>query len=1552
MVASQIEYIVPSDIKGNSIDLFHGSVRIRNKALSENKGKYSEYQESLSATGGEAVGEAYFVSETLKPEGMGTDILTFTHDDPQNEALLRNKNLKSAFYDYEESKDIEVSLTPTTTPTPWNNKLYGYSDVSTEENSVKFDDYREYAKSMFRFGLSFEKTQQEFMNSLMFNGYTSQKSLVNDITLFIDSHQGTILDPVPTDWANGDTKLGYIGKKMVSNQRYLQHGPVFEPITKGLTPEAYAEKERGIRKKGNTGVDFSRDEVYTDVTQDEGNFVQKIENGENTEDSSTDTVKAIREHNLDGNRLFKPSKKYISFVGDEEFGAKRVEPNPVQNDVTSQKNRTVKNPEEFNINNGGIVQSLIPGETAYGSIGYQEYNEGDTPGGSNNRTFNEKDNYDERIISSVIDNGSNSKSLLDKTRRLFNGHKIDTLIGRFHTSVADNPDSGKLQETQTAVTRHGLSHGRNLLKKNGARDTNNGYDNPYCRVWTFHHQYSKMSDLIRPFGGEKIEELQANYPGRPILGFTKDAGTKNWSEKTVLNRNGLVNIAPMKGPDGSQTVNIKQCMFSLENLAWKDMPPREQVFPESERGPLGGRIMWFPPYDIQITETSNPEWNKNTFIGRGESVYTYANTERTGTLSFTIVADHPSVIDYWIKNHNGGDGFHNKTEAEQDLLRFFAGCENLDMLEMSKQILNETDEKVNEETKPKEASVEPEFTPSKGFNGENGFAFYIYFPNNLSGKDYITTPNLVTDYLLLGKHKSENVETGYTVNGVKWEVYDRNIEKTVRATDAAAANPWGYETGKDADNPGTSMNLGITESDDGQAFQHRIEDSINNNKSQPKGTDPKKSKFIWGYGRDNDTASQRLSAGDKSGNPRPMQYIDYDDFGLNATRKSFDDPKINCSFIDAYLAIQLKNDTNAMPRAKLLERIRSANTLRSVDDTAVLVSNMRSKLFDLQGLNTPDSLITNSKNVKRHIYYSVKGGASDHGDSNLNSGLAANRREFIIAWLKENGGKDWEYQEDTTDIKVITETDSKSTSSDKAKEGRRARVIIWWEDEKITPVVEKKVEEIKPASKVANDMFTIVTYSGGNDYSRYGTEYQFFKEIQRTDNILYRNIVDKVKYFDPAFHAITPEGFNGRLAFLHQCTRMGPTVESTSLRQNRTGYAGNLAFGRAPVCVLRLGDFYNTRIVINSMNINFDTNQWDLNPEGIGVQPMLAKVNLSFTFQGGSSLGGPVTRLQNAISFNFYANQEVYDDRADVMVYDENGVPTTASTIWDPWDERDRGQKSVGERMIGVDENGNAIYGAGTGVAKYRSNGYSGGTVSNPRQEYVMKKIVEEIQNNCSSVSFRDLEDEWKDPSGRTYSYVTIINICDAFYEKTKENLIVHLYNCHNSSIKDWVKRTINAYYVTVLNAIDIIGRPFKLYLMSDFISEDEDIKTVDYVAERYRSNSGAEKKNFFNGIMDDECASFISDKIGPNKEIDIPQIYASIIYQFLYTNVPASYAEGLEKMNSIGYTISGVLLSLTPNTPLAKYNDKKANEILKKQDIFDKPNWKLRLGDFLITQP
>lgn len=188
--------------------------------------------------------------------------------------------------------------------------------------------------------------------------------------------------------------------------------------------------------------------------------------------------------------------------------------------------------------------------------------------------------------------------------------------------------------------------------------------------------------------------------------------------------------------------------------------------------------------------------------------------------------------------------------------------------------------------------------------------------------------------------------------------------------------------------------------------------------------------------------------------------------------------------------------------------------------------------------------------------------------------------------------------------------------------------------------------------------------NGDKNILRYDQEYYFFKSLEKKDKIVYDKLMDKIKYFDPAFHSMTPEGFNARLTFLNQCTRQGNTISISDRNTTESGKldrsvktANNMAFGRPPYCVLRLGDFYNQMIVINSINIDYSVSdgiQWDMNSEGIGMQPLLARVNISFNFIGGSDMAGPVRRLQNAMTFNYYANARYYDNRADRMAYPAN----------------------------------------------------------------------------------------------------------------------------------------------------------------------------------------------------------------------------------------------------------------------------------------------------------
>lgn len=1461
-------YLGVSDISGKTPGLYNGSFFIRNNALSKNRGKYSMFSESLSSNGGEAVGEAYEVGDALRSKDLGDGgLFSYTHEAELDTNLSRNTNLLSSFLDYEESRDIERALNEPNNSLPWNNKLMPYSDASSYEKSSKFADYREYAKSIFQFGLSFESNLKGSVNSLMYGGFTPSKTLLNDVTEFIDGHQGTILNPVPTDWALGDTNLGYTGKRMVQLQRFFQKSSLSDPITRGLEKKDYEETEKTIFRKGNIGKDFTQKEAYTDNTQSAENYITEVEKEEDRKTS--ETTKNIRQYNFSGNN-FKPTNKYVSFVGEEDFG-KTVG----NTDVVPGKNRKVASPDEFNIGNGGITTGLKAAGNYHGEVGYNFYDEGDLEdGGRRNKSVFTGQTYDSRIASGVQENTSsgNKKNLLNITRKLFNEHKIDTLMGRFHTSVSDNPDSAEIQETQSAVSSYGLSHGRNLL---AGRETINDYDNPYCRVWTYHHQYSKISDLIRPFDADKpIEEVQANYLGRPILGL-KNNSVGSWSTKTVLNKNGLVNIAPMRGENmKTASVDIKQCMFSIENLAWKDMGKKERNFPESERGPLGGRIMWFPPYDLNITENSNPEWNKNTFIGRGESIYTYSNTERTGTLSFTIVADHPSVVDYWMKNHAGGDGFIDKDEAEQQLLRFYAGCDNLDLTEVLEEIETPEEETHIDEEPKKKDTVDGRLTVKTGYTPDNGYSFYLYFPNNLSGKDYLDEPDLVIDYLMLGKQKEENIETGVTVDNVKWAVYDRNIERTPRYT-SFSGEPWGYETGKGAGESVSDANLGITDSSNNNHFVfEKIYPSLTENSKQPKGIAPNESKFVWGYAHDNDTSAQRLQAGtDKL---VKNQYLDITDLGFNASRTSKSDADINCSFLDAYIALQLQNSPEYSFIQTFNERIAAANPKYDVSEVAEFQRKMREMLYDPQKLENQGN--TNMKNAVRKVYYSIKGGASDHGYSSNNNNLAANRRRLLEEWIKKFGGKDWEYVEnEASKIPEIGGTNGKDVSDALPKEARRAKIQIWWEWEHIDDVNPEPLNKKKNSnSSQAQNKYRLVKYKEGNDFSKYGKEYTFFKELKSSDNFLYRNIIDKVKYFDPAYHAITPEGFNGRLAFLHQCTRQGPTVESNS-NGNNAGYAGNLSFGRPPVCILRLGDFYNTRIVINSLQINFDTNQWDLNQEGIGVQPMLAKVTMSFVFQGGSSLGGPVTRLQNAISFNYYANQEVYDDRADSMVYKDGKVDDEGTYIWDPWTEVEEKRTTGDTREIDTKK---TTYlkekELETKQAKVRSERVNN-TVNSVAKETLGKIAVETLASEC--LSYEQLIASL--PGRNIEKNLKVGDIFTFYKKKYGKSLLVDYTERNCQSLEKWVENAYNENDPCLIS--DFANDAFRNYILNTYSKKN--CENFEEICERFSIETG---RSVFYNTNDQEIVSIVNtlaSQYSTGFTEGMEWVYANAIYQILFVD-------------------------------------------------------------------
>ena len=753
----------------------------------------------------------------------------------------------------------------------------------------------------------------------------------------------------------------------------------------------------------------------------------------------------------------------------------------------------------------------------------------------------------------LLDTYSNSSRLLEKTNQLFKDAKIGSLINRFHTN--GNVEGGEFITAYNET--YGMSRGRNLLKANGV--TNTGYEDPYCRVWTAHHQYSKLKDRIRPFVDDNgkpksLSETQSNYGlMRPDEGLTR------LNDYSVLGADGFVKITPTHDDNGKlvqEADKLKNYMFSIENLAWRDVTKNKnsKALSKEQRGPNGGRIMWFPPYNLKFSENVNVNWNANSFIGRGEEIYTYTNTVRSGTLDFTLLIDHPSILNKW-RGQVGNVFGEEKKKREEDILRFFAGCGNLNDVvtaeNPSKEDKKSTEEVDNRETKPA--------------SNTKDIAYVIFFPNDFSAQNYMD------GVITIGE--GENAETK---SKIKYAC--ENILKEY-----------------------------------------------------------------------NNSGEKQISERDKSFQNEVLQPHNLISYGFSA--------------------------------AGSIETIREAlfNGDKNIEIKTI------SDLINIKSNFTGNKIYGHSSTTCKIQKVTVKGFASSHGYPKNNEILRDRRRLFVQKAMEEycqelssNSVKYVLEEGYTVDVKDIDGRADVNTLKAKLARAAYAIVSIEWDEENVTyespdsegvisvygAQIDKMSKKHEEPKTIRTNTSTSVTYLP--DEYTYDNEYLYFSQI-KGDQMVYKNIVDKVKYFDPAFHSVTPEGFNARLTFLHQCTRQGPTNAVTSGRvkgkeTDESGntltngspdylkFAGNLSFGRAPYCILRIGDFFNTKICIDSMSINYDNNggvQWDLNPEGVGVQPMYANISISFKFLGGQDITKPIERLQNAVTANYYANASVYSRHAD-----------------------------------------------------------------------------------------------------------------------------------------------------------------------------------------------------------------------------------------------------------------------------------------------------------------
>ena len=958
--------------------------------------------------------------------------------------------------------------------------------------------------------------------------------------------------------------------------------------------------------------------------------------------------------------------------------------------------------------------------------------------------------------------------LIGKTNQNFNHGKYETLIARFHTNA--DPSKSQTDPTQTAnSTAFGQSHGRNLLKKNPT--THNGYDNPYCRVWTYHHQYNQIARQIRPLGDENgevftqenLEKRELTGVGAKTVGFRTsessnldavdgfEGGSKRLDKYGVLNyRNGTVNIAPTakivdyfkdrQDDYDKQIISLKKCMFSIENLAWRDPKVRKNEYdayglsPE-QKGPLGGRIMWFPPYDLSFNEDVSVKWNSNEFIGRGENVYTYTNTERRGTLNFTLLIDHPAILDYWtgherngMKNQGVGldqgniGGVDNKNNQENTLLRFFAGCDILSAKPQEYKVRNI--KPITEEGKPQEPKKTVNPTPTKPEEVKvpehKKMYAILYYPNNYSGKN--DDAEFAVNYLMNGVGTQQKI----VYKAVSKENVVEDIEPVINHNAGGAI---GYEINNGISvvtwNDVKGVKYGVVDGITTEGVAEMLSTSLYTYDGKQiylakqigtlasKGKDVQGASSEWKYRRwyyrVDTAATMSRSAVEERLVGKANNYLDQECHGLNSTGYSWVKDNVKAfnltdeddlvSFADLYCAINEEAQGLGADQTNV-ERIRKM--LKEEDGYKITKLTFRGHNSSHgrnpnQGLNTTrnSTLSSNRANtfknwmVRHNFPMAAEADASktvsetsqpnNHKNDDVDSPyIKAWRSASVIIEYDKYDISDAATAESTKFEKDISGKEVATVDSVeiKNKETSKSSTMEVVNFEKGLPISNMYNTDIATNAKLSNKAIGITEKTplglGFNQadidmsaklpkqdtftestVKRYDNEGEFFEALDREAPFLHHLISEKIRYFDPAFHSISPEGFNARLTFLHQCTRQGSTVESSSFETASTAY--NLAFGRPPVCVLRLGDFYYTKIIIENLSIQYEAPQWDMNPEGIGMMPMFAKITIGFKFLGGSDLAGPIARLQNAVSFNYYANASVYDNRAEKVEYDPNG---------------------------------------------------------------------------------------------------------------------------------------------------------------------------------------------------------------------------------------------------------------------------------------------------------
>ena len=662
------------------------------------------------------------------------------------------------------------------------------------------------------------------------------------------------------------------------------------------------------------------------------------------------------------------------------------------------------------------------------------------------------------------------------------------------------------------ITRKAFKNGNQLAGFNGSGLWRSNYSKyagnsgtsgkQGVRQHTSLDQYDKFAKAIR-------------FNGNQVYGGNKDS---------VIYKSVLPRIHPTLDKDGKP--DPRNLMFSIENLAIRVLSKDTygiiddeygSPIPACEVGPFNGRIMWFPPYNLEINETGTAKFEPTMIIGRNEPMYNYMSSERSATLSFTLLVDYPQQL----KN------FANTTSMQRDIAQFFAfggnpyadsfvSVENYQykIAKLTAQI---------EEIQGKTVPAEPNDIQSPDIN--------VVFPNDV--------PTLNDDL--------------HTIINDLYKKYTYEIIKGLPSSDLTC-----YGLNYDA-----FFKQGIQPLDDVDGEQ----------------------KYVLIL----DEAPDQYTSVDLN-----------DDFG---------ECKLNAALFNVF------NDEN--------NRI----------SYSVYIYGAASKLYLAAGGAQYNKALgeRRAQAVKNLVDAKL---TAMFGESVANN--------IEVTWDTVLG-------ESVGDVQASDDNATKEAIPYEAtKQERHAYITIKKNGKTLPP---------KKADLSPTDATNILKLQAEIEAAKVqmqkikNNQSCVYKErgISEADNLGNSAILhgfDSVSgnYFYPVFHSQTPEDFHKRLTFLHQCQRQGAAKRWDSpVSGENSAMARNSVFGRQPICILRVGDFFYTKVIIENYTIDYSDTTWDTNPEGFGMQPMLAKVTLQMKLMGGESLKGPIDALQNAVSFNYYANSSFTD---------------------------------------------------------------------------------------------------------------------------------------------------------------------------------------------------------------------------------------------------------------------------------------------------------------------